>query len=78
MKSPDKVYSELMNLIIKFTEHGLVHGDFNEFNILISKHEKVTVIDFPQMISVNHPEAKTYGLEKTCQYLLNRYSLIQS
>ena len=37
----------MIELIIQFAEHGLVHGDFNEFNLMINDDEEVTVIDFP-------------------------------
>lgn len=57
---PDKVYKNLIDLIIQLAEHGLVHGDFNEFNLMIDDDEKVTMIDFPQMISTSHPNAKFY------------------
>lgn len=52
------LYTQLMNLIVKFAEHGLIHGDFNEFNILLSNtDESPIVIDFPQMISTSHANA---------------------
>lgn len=41
-------------------EHGLVHGDFNEFNLLIDDDENITIIDFPQMTSTAHPNAQYY------------------
>ena len=28
---------------------GLIHGDFNEFNLMIDDKEKITVIDLPQV-----------------------------
>jgi RIO kinase 2 len=34
-----KVYEALLEQIIKLAEHGLVHGDFNEFNLLINDDE---------------------------------------
>ena len=40
-----------------FAEHGLVHGDFNEFNLMANEEEEITVIDFPQMTSTTHPNA---------------------
>ena len=49
-----------MDLIIKLAEYGLVHGDFNEFNLMIDDEEKVTMIDFPQMVSTSHPNAEYY------------------
>jgi RIO kinase 2 len=54
---PEKVFTKLMHLLIRFAEHGLIHGDFNEFNILVNEAEEVFVIDFPQMVSVEHLNA---------------------
>lgn len=56
------VFGSLMALIVKLGEHGLVHCDFNEFNLLIDDNGTVTLIDFPQMVSIDHPNAKKYGL----------------
>ncbi|TGZ82791.1 RIO1-domain-containing protein [Ascodesmis nigricans] len=56
---PPKLYSDLMDLILKFAAAGLIHGDFNEFNILVDEETQTPhVIDFPQMISIEHPNAK--------------------
>lgn len=38
--NPAKLYAELMELIVRLARVGLIHGDFNEFNILI-KEERV-------------------------------------
>lgn len=32
---PGKLYAELMDMIVQLARRGLIHGDFNEFNILI-------------------------------------------
>ncbi|CAI6090033.1 hypothetical protein V2G26_006491 [Clonostachys chloroleuca] len=69
---PAKLYGELISLILRLAKHGLIHGDFNEFNILI-KEIKVTtesgeealtlepvIIDFPQMVSMEHQNAEMY------------------
>ncbi|GAB7361658.1 hypothetical protein MBLNU230_g1708t1 [Neophaeotheca triangularis] len=37
---PGKLYAELMDMIVQLAQRGLIHGDFNEFNLLI-KEEKV-------------------------------------
>jgi RIO kinase 2 len=67
---PAALYAELIGLILRFAKHGLIHGDFNEFNILIreDKDEQdpsiITptpiVIDFPQMVSMDHQNAEMY------------------
>ncbi|KFQ88202.1 Serine/threonine-protein kinase RIO2, partial [Phoenicopterus ruber ruber] len=60
MEDPASVYSELMDLIVKLANHGLIHGDFNEFNIILDSDDHVTMIDFPQMISTSHANAEWY------------------
>lgn len=60
MPHPEKVYKGMMELLVKLAQHGLVHGDFNEFNMMIDDDEKLTMIDFPQMISTSHPNAQYY------------------
>lgn len=62
-----KLYSDLMNFIVKLGNHGLIHCDFNEFNIIIrdeqdaKNHEfDFVVIDFPQCVSIEHVDAQFY------------------
>ncbi|KAF2459169.1 Rio2, N-terminal-domain-containing protein [Lineolata rhizophorae] len=88
-----RLYAELMELVVKLARVGLIHGDFNEFNILIEekmddtdnqddivaeptesqpsselgpdkKGRRITLIptliDFPQVVSVSHPNAQFY------------------
>ncbi len=64
---PAGLYSELMEMIVRLCSLGLIHGDFNEFNILIKEEEHAddirlvpVLIDFPQMVSVDHPNAEFY------------------
>lgn len=54
----EALYDELMNLIVRFADSGVIHGDFNEFNIMLTEDEKPIIIDFPQMMSTAHPNAE--------------------
>lgn len=56
----EALYDELMNLIVRLGNHGVIHGDFNEFNIMITESGKPILIDFPQMVSTQHADAKLY------------------
>jgi RIO kinase 2 len=49
-----------MNLIVQLASYGLIHSDFNEFNLMLSDDDKVTLIDFPQMVSISHLNAEFY------------------
>lgn len=61
-----KLYSDLMCFIVKLAKAGLIHCDFNEFNIIIrdqsnpNNKSDFVVIDFPQCVSIEHPDAKIY------------------
>ncbi len=55
-----QVYDDIMNLIVHLANYGLIHSDFNEFNLILSDKDKVTLIDFPQMVSTSHINAEFY------------------
>lgn len=101
---PAGLYAELLALIVQLASFGLIHGDFNEFNILLEEKTSEsspglveaesqttpplsnsdennttppnlaeskpsltstvtlvpTIIDFPQMVSIDHPNAAYY------------------
>lgn len=60
LQNPDTVFETILGIVVRLAEHGLIHCDFNEFNIMINDDEKVTMIDFPQMVSVSHRNAQMY------------------
>uniref|UniRef100_A0A8C4ZFG5 non-specific serine/threonine protein kinase n=1 Tax=Gadus morhua TaxID=8049 RepID=A0A8C4ZFG5_GADMO len=60
LQDPPGLYSEIMELIVKLANHGLIHGDFNEFNLMLDDTDHVTMIDFPQMVSTSHFNAEWY------------------
>lgn len=60
VENPGKLYSELMDLIVKLANYGLIHSDFNEFNLLINDKCEPMLIDFPQMVSTSHKNAEMY------------------
>lgn len=62
-----QLYSDLMKFIVKLANHGLIHCDYNEFNIMICDEEETVnyksdfvVIDFPQCVSIDHVDAQHY------------------
>ena len=80
IKDKNVVYHKMMDFIYKLGENGLIHGDFNEFNILlnINKPDEIVVIDFPQMISIHHSEAENYfkrDVQCVKNYFLKKFNL---
>ncbi|KAL2916475.1 Serine/threonine-protein kinase rio2 [Polyrhizophydium stewartii] len=60
IEDPGALYSKLMDLIVRLACSGLIHGDFNEFNLLIRNDDEPVLIDFPQMVSTSHRNAEMY------------------
>lgn len=50
--------NSILRIAVRFAQHGLVHCDLNEFNILVEDDGEITVIDFPQMVSTAHVDAE--------------------
>ncbi|KAL8137657.1 hypothetical protein V2J09_003658 [Rumex salicifolius] len=78
LQNPDDVFETIVGMIVCLAEHGLIHCDFNEFNIMVDDDEKVTMIDFPQMVSVSHPNAQMYfdrDVECVYKFFRKRFNL---
>lgn len=62
-----KLYSDLMMFAVNLAKSGLIHCDYNEFNIMIKDQDAMepndcgfVVIDFPQCISIQHADAEFF------------------
>lgn len=57
---PQVLVERLMRLLVRLGRAGIIHGDFNEYNLMVDSDMKVTLIDFPQIVSFAHENAKMY------------------
>jgi len=60
LNKPHAALERLMRLLVRLARAGVVHGDFNEFNLMIDGEEKITLIDFPQLVHINHANAEEF------------------
>ncbi|KAI1722461.1 RIO1 family domain-containing protein [Ditylenchus destructor] len=56
----ESLFDKLIRMIVRLASYGLIHGDFNEFNIILLPDEEPILIDFPQMVSIDHQNAEFY------------------
>jgi len=55
---PARLWEASLGFTLQLADHGLIHCDLNEFNIMFDPESNtVTLIDFPQMVSTSHPNA---------------------
>ncbi|VDO55959.1 unnamed protein product [Schistosoma margrebowiei] len=77
------LYYQAKNILERIASLGLVHGDLNEFNLMVSdldpeenteiSNPKLVLIDFPQMISRDHKLANTI-YERDAEGVVNFFS----
>lgn len=55
----EDLYETIMNLLVRLLRSGVVHGDFNEFNLMLTRRTlDLVLIDCPQVLPVSHPSAR--------------------
>ena len=59
VSDPSALLQRCLDVLCELARCGLVHCDYNEFNLIVDRATGVdiTVIDFPQMVAVTHPNA---------------------
>ncbi|KAK5456221.1 Serine/threonine-protein kinase rio2 [Exophiala xenobiotica] len=87
---PAGLYAELMEILVRLCSLGLIHGDFNEFNLIIKEEQEAegegirlvpVLIDFPQMVSVDHANAEFYfdrDVECVKRFFARRFGFIST
>jgi len=56
---PAGLYAELIEMILRLAKFGLIHGDFNEFNILIKEENPISNPKEPLSRTPNSPDTTT-------------------
>jgi len=59
IRKPIKVLEKIIEFAkVIYQQYGIVHGDLTEYNVLFEeKSERITIIDFPQAVNKDHPDA---------------------
>jgi len=78
VENPEIVSRKMFEFIRRLYEKGYVHGDFNEFNVMVLG-DNIKVIDFPQCIPLRDEKARDYlkrDIECVHSYFWRKYFLI--
>lgn len=76
--NPEEIYLKMINFIRELWHMGYVHGDFNEFNVMV-RENGIKIIDFPQCLKSSHIQALDYlkrDIYSTRKYFEKKYNLI--
>jgi RIO kinase 2 len=65
------VYDEILaNVRRAYRDACLIHGDLSPFNIILQPNRQILIIDWPQNVSIKHPNAKKF-LERDLRNVVN-------
>ncbi len=74
LESPKLVLLEILeNVRRAFLDAGLVHGDLSEYNVIVKPDMHVLIIDWPQFVCRDHPNAEEL-LERDVKNVLEFFS----
>jgi len=58
LPEPEKILWRILeNVSLAYQKAGVIHADLSEFNVLVSSSGSILLIDWPQHVTLSHPNA---------------------
>lgn len=79
IEKPEKVLKEILRNIRKaYLKAGVVHADLSEYNVILKPDMHILIIDWPQYVTKEHPNAQqllTRDIKNILQYFERKHKL---
>jgi len=79
ISKPEKVLKEILRNVRKaYLKAGVIHADLSEYNVILKPNMHILIIDWPQYVTMTHPNAKqllTRDIKNILQYFKRKYML---
>jgi RIO kinase 2 len=79
ISKPEKVLKEVLRNVKKaYSKAGVIHADLSEYNIILKPDMHILIIDWPQYVMANHPNAQQLlmrDVSNVLKYFSRRYGL---
>ena len=79
ISNPEKVLKEILRNVRKaYLKAGVIHGDLSEYNIILKPDMHMLIIDWPQFITLKHPNAEQLlmrDIKNVLKYFSRRYGV---
>jgi RIO kinase 2 len=79
ISKPEKVLKEVLRNVKKaYLKAGVIHADLSEYNIILKPNMHILIIDWPQYVMANHPNAQQLlmrDVRNVLKYFSRRYRL---
>ncbi|PIX32054.1 serine/threonine protein kinase, partial [Candidatus Bathyarchaeota archaeon CG_4_8_14_3_um_filter_42_8] len=77
ISKPEKVLKEILRNVRKaYLKAGVIHADLSEYNVILKPNMHILIIDWPQYVTMTHPNAKqllTRDIKNILQYFKRKY-----
>ena len=71
LENPQMVLRQILDQIrIAFQDAKIIHCDLSEYNIIIDEKDQITLFDWPQWVSIRHPNAHSL-FRRDISYIIN-------
>ncbi len=71
---PERILREILRNVRKsYVKACIIHADLSEYNVLVKENMHILIIDWPQFVTVEHPNAKEL-LERDLRNVLGFFS----
>ncbi|HVP92968.1 MAG TPA: serine/threonine-protein kinase RIO2 [Acidobacteriota bacterium] len=79
ISKPEKVLKEiLLNVRRAYVKASVIHGDLSEYNVILKPNMHILIIDWPQYVTREHPNAQqllTRDVRNILQYFKRKHML---
>jgi RIO kinase 2 len=79
ISQPEKVLAQILRNVRKaYVNVGVIHGDLSEYNVILKPNRHILIIDWPQYVTKEHPNAKeilTRDVQNILQYFKRKQKL---
>jgi RIO kinase 2 len=79
ISKPEKVLKEILRNVRKaYLKAGVIHADLSEYNVILKPNMHILIIDWPQYVTITHPNAKqllTRDVRNILQYFKRKRML---
>jgi RIO kinase 2 len=79
ISKPEKILGEILRNARKaYLKAGVIHADLSEYNIILKSNRHILIIDWPQYVTMDHPNADELlarDVQNILRYFKRKYKL---
>jgi len=79
LSNPERILREILrNVRRAYLKAGIVHADLSEYNVILKPDKHILIIDWPQYVTIQHPNAQqllTRDVQNILRYFKRKHEL---